>query len=81
MELHSVADNLLVGVPMILVLLAVFFRLDEAFTRRPSVQVHRPLAGGVDRNGMPICTDPEGKPFGRTLSDRELKGRSRSRAA
>jgi hypothetical protein len=81
MELHSVADNLLVGVPMVLVLMAVFFRLDEVFTRRPNVQVHRPLAGGVDRNGMPICTDPEGKPFGRTLSDQEVKVRGRSRVA
>jgi hypothetical protein len=65
MQLQSTSDALLVGIPMVFLLTMVFFRLDEAFARRASMVVRRPLAGGTDANGMPICVDPDGKPFGR----------------
>jgi hypothetical protein len=65
MPIDSTADALLVGIPMVFILLLVYFRLDEAFTTHPTMLRRRPLAGGVDVNGMPICVDPDGKPIGR----------------
>jgi hypothetical protein len=61
----STNDTLLVGIPMVLLLLVTFFRLDEVVVQRPRMVARRPLAGGVDQNGMPICVDPDGKPLGR----------------
>lgn len=65
MPIESTADALLVGIPMVFMLLMVYFRLDQAFTTNPALARRRPLAGGVDANGMPICVDPDGKPIGR----------------
>ena len=61
----SNADALLVAMPMLGILFAGFFRLDELFGRTQKKSARRPLAGGMDHNGMPICMDPDGKPLGR----------------
>lgn len=73
MEMTSWRDGLLVGVPMVAVLLGTFFRLDEVWSRREKDKVRRPLAGGVDGNGMPICLDPDGEAIGRFASHEEFR--------
>ena len=50
---------------MVGVLFVGFFRLDEMIGRPKKMSERRPLAGGLDYNGMPICMDPDGKPLGR----------------
>ncbi len=72
MDLSSWQEGLLFGVPMVAMLLAMFFHLDELWTG-PSNGVGRRLAGGVDRNGMPICLEPDGRELGRMLSHAEFR--------
>jgi hypothetical protein len=59
--LQSNSDALLVAVPMVLILFAGFFRLDELWItpRKRKLQQGRRLTDW-DENGVPICTDPEG---------------------
>ena len=65
--------GLLVGVPMVVVLLLTFFRVDEAWTCGPKLRARKPLAGGTDRNGMPIFVDPDGNSLGRTATHEEYR--------
>ncbi len=57
-------DSVLVALPMFAVLFLAVFRLDELICRSPKRAARRPLAGGVDGDGMPICVEPDGKPLG-----------------
>jgi hypothetical protein len=60
--LLSNRDALLVAVPMVGILFAGFFRLDEVFGKPKKKQVKRRIqVAGVDPEGRPICIDPDGK--------------------
>ena len=58
----SNTDSLLVAIPMVGLLFAGFFRLDELFgkSRKKPVKTRRPMVG-LDENGRPICLDPDGQ--------------------
>jgi hypothetical protein len=61
--LNSGWDTFLFAVPALFMLLAGVFRLDELFvTPRQGARARRPAAG-VDENGQPILSDPDGRPF------------------
>lgn len=58
----SNSDAILVAVPMVGILIACFFRLDELFGK-PKKKValkHRRQMSGWDANGQPMCADPDG---------------------
>ncbi|MFC5864186.1 hypothetical protein ACFPT7_17910 [Acidicapsa dinghuensis] len=62
MTVLSNSDAILVAVPMVGILIACFFRLDEMFGK-PKKKVmleHRRQMSGWDENGKPICIDPDG---------------------
>jgi len=59
--LQSNRDALLVAVPMIGLLFAGFFRLDELFGKPKKPVENRRQMTGWDKNGRPLCTDPDGK--------------------
>jgi hypothetical protein len=47
------------AIPMVLMLFAAFFRLDEWLSRPKRREVRgRPLCGW-DEHGVPVCSDPE----------------------
>ena len=54
----SNSDAILVAIPMLVFLVAAFFRLDELFCRpRVAPKPGRSLSGW-DERGVPICPDP-----------------------
>lgn len=59
--LQSNTDALLVAIPMVGLLFAGFFRLDEIFGKPKKPVENRRQMSGWDKNGRPICTDPDGK--------------------
>jgi hypothetical protein len=61
--LNSGLDTLLFAVPVLFVLLAGVFHLDEVFvTSRQGSRRPRPVSG-MDENGHPMLCDPDGRPF------------------
>ena len=70
MEITSNMTAMMVAVPLLAVMAAGFFRLDEFFgkPRRRAARKYRriPLAGGIDERGMPIGIDPDGRPLRET---------------
>jgi hypothetical protein len=64
MILESNADAFLVAIPMVALLVAGFFRLDELFARNGRSRCRRRTAG-LDERGMPVCLDPDGRQFRR----------------
>jgi len=60
--MHSNTDTLLMAVPMIGILVAVFFRLDELIAAPKKRVVNRRVIAGSDENGQPLCIDPDGNP-------------------
>jgi len=57
----STSDSLLVAIPMVGLLFAGFFRLDELFGKsKKPVKTRRPMVG-LDENGRPMCVDPDGQ--------------------
>ena len=59
--LQSNADSLLVAIPMIGLLFLGFFRLDELLGKPKKPVVNRRQMSGWDKNGRPLCADPDGK--------------------
>jgi hypothetical protein len=59
--LQSNTDAILVGIPMVGVMFAVLFRLDESFSRprKPAEKGHR--LSGRDKDGRRVCIEPDGK--------------------
>jgi hypothetical protein len=53
-------DSVVFAVPMLGLLLSAFFRVDELAAKPAKPVIHRRLASGLDRNGIPICLDPDG---------------------
>lgn len=63
--LHPGWETALVGIPFILLLIFVFFRLDEVFVsskRRKAPPVDRRIPIQQDENGEPVLYDPDGRP-------------------
>jgi hypothetical protein len=60
---ESNTDAILIAIPMVGLLFATFFRLDEAFSRhtKPSKNGH-PLSYR-DKDGHPVCIEPDGKQY------------------
>ncbi len=65
METSSNLTAMLIAAPLLAVMVAGFFRLDEFIgrPRRKSVRRYRriPLAAGLDERGIPIGLDPDGR--------------------
>lgn len=55
---QSDADAFLVAIPMLVFLLAAFFRLDELVSRPKKQPRHGRRLCNWDKDGVPICTDP-----------------------
>jgi hypothetical protein len=57
----SNTDSLLVAIPMVGLLFAVFFRLDELLGKSKKPTKTRRQMVGLDENGRPMCVDPDGQ--------------------
>jgi hypothetical protein len=62
---HVTLDALVFALPMVLILFAVFFRLDELIVRPKKSLKRRPTASGWglsgwDKDGHVVCVDPDG---------------------
>jgi hypothetical protein len=60
--IQSNSDALLIAIPMVGLLFAGFFRLDELFgkpKKQPSESRRR--MSGWDKDGQPVCADPDGR--------------------
>jgi hypothetical protein len=65
MEIQSDLTAIMVAIPMLAIMAAGIFRLDESLGK-PRKKVRRvPLAAGLDEYGVPIGIDPDGQPIGR----------------
>jgi hypothetical protein len=56
---QSNTDAMLVAIPMVGILFAGFFRLDELFGKPNKPVLHRRQMSGWDEHGRPICADPD----------------------
>jgi hypothetical protein len=59
--LQSNADALLVAIPMVGLLFAGFFRLDELVGKPKKRAQTRSKMSGWDQDGRPVCADPDEK--------------------
>jgi hypothetical protein len=59
--IQSNADALLVAIPMVGMLFAGYFRLDELLGKPKKTLENRRQMSGWDKDGLPICSDPDGK--------------------
>lgn len=60
-SIQSDLKAILVAVPMMLVLLTGFFRLDQLFAAPKRRNAPRRPPTGTDENGAPILCDPDGR--------------------
>lgn len=60
-NLTSGWDTFLLAAPFIVLLLMGFFRLDELFASRRSEVTKRRTLCGLDEDGEPLVTDPDGR--------------------
>jgi hypothetical protein len=60
--LKSGRDGFLVAIPLLILMFAGFFRLDELFGASAKASKPRRFGGGQDEEGEPIVFDPDGKP-------------------
>ena len=60
MTLLSNRDALLVAVPMVGIMIAGHFRLDELFGKSQKPPEPRRKIAGTDDKGFPLCMDPDG---------------------
>jgi len=68
--LESKADAILVAVPMIGIMIAAFFRMDELIGKPGKASEPRRKIAGSDANGFPLCMDPDGAQPRRTSKRR-----------
>lgn len=61
--IESNATALLVAVPMIVILFAGLFRLDELLAVPPKKSRQGAKLSGWDEDGRLICADPDGRQF------------------
>jgi hypothetical protein len=57
----SNTDSLLVAIPMVGLLFAGFFRLDELLGKSKKQAKTRRAIVGLDEKGRPMCVDPDGR--------------------
>jgi hypothetical protein len=57
-------DVIFIAVPMLGIMLAAFFRLDELLVKPKRKVEHRRAIAGLDEKGRPICLDPDGVAVG-----------------
>jgi hypothetical protein len=62
--LKSAWDTALYSVPLLVTLFLGFFRLDELISTPRQRTVSRPRLTGNDKNGEPLLSDPDGRPWG-----------------
>jgi len=62
--LQSDRDAILVAIPMVILLFAAFFRLDELVCRTDKRPGRGRKLTNWDKNGQPLCSDPEKTDFG-----------------
>ena len=58
--LQSKTDAILVAVPMVGVMIAGYFRLDEMVGKSGKISEPRRKIAGTDEKGFPLCMDPDG---------------------
>ena len=63
MEISSGLTAMLVIAPLLAILAAGFFRIDELMGKPKKTYRRIPLAGGIDEHGIPIGLDPDGRPL------------------
>jgi len=63
--LPSNMDAILVAIPMVGLLFAGVFRLDELIGKPQKRSPRRRPIAGSDKDGAPICIDPDGQEMGR----------------
>ena len=63
MDTSSNMTAMLVALPLLAVMAAGFFRLDEYVGRPQKKQRRIPLSGGLDERGIPVGIEPDGTPF------------------
>ena len=63
MEISSNLTAILVAAPMLAIMAAAFFRVDEAISKPRKKMQRIPLSCGLDERGVPIGVDPDGKPI------------------
>jgi hypothetical protein len=54
-------DSVVFGIPLVGLLVSAFFRVDELVAAPQRTKLHRRQMPGLDRNGIPMCLDPDGK--------------------
>jgi len=57
---QSNTEAILVAIPMVGILFAGYFRLDEIVGQSGRPKRHRRQVAGSDETGRPICIDPDG---------------------
>jgi len=60
--LKSGRDSILVALPLVLMLIAGVFRLDELFGASGKHPKRRGFGGGQGEDGEPLLSDPDGTP-------------------
>jgi hypothetical protein len=56
-------DALLIAIPMITILFAAMFRLDELIGKPPQSQIHTHSLSYWNADGTPVCVEPDGRVF------------------
>jgi hypothetical protein len=59
-NLQSNTDAILIAIPMLALLFAGFFRLDELIGKSRKNATPRRQRSGVDKQGRQVCLDPDG---------------------
>jgi len=60
-NLQSNTDAILIAIPMLGLLFAGFFRLDELLGKPEKPADPKRQRSGLDKHGRQICVDPDGK--------------------
>jgi hypothetical protein len=58
-------DSVIFGIPLLGLLFSAFFRVDELAGKPLKVVPNRRQVSGLDRNGIPLCLDPDRRPYPR----------------
>lgn len=79
--LPSNMDAILVAIPMVGLLFVGMFRLDEIIAKPQKRPERRRAMAGSDKNGSPLCIDPDGTMKGKRGPSNKAPGRTGSRAS
>ena len=73
--LSSNMDAILVAIPMVGLLFVGMFRLDELIAKPQKRPERRRAIAGSDKNGAPLCIDPDGTMKGKRSRSTKASGR------